>query len=92
MVAGSMYWKTDRQKRKEFDAAVQERKRRERSEAWIRELEIRDEEERELKAARETRRKAAARRDGTAASSMVDERERRKGTLDMLAELVYGRK
>ncbi len=57
MVAGSVYWQTDRQKRKEFDAAAAERKAREKNEAWIRELEARDEEEREIRAMREARKK-----------------------------------
>jgi len=30
--------------------------------------------------------------EGGAASSMVDEMERRRGTLEMVAELVYGRR
>jgi hypothetical protein len=113
MVVGSMYWKTDRQKRKEFDAIVAERKAKEKNEAWIRELEARDEEERQLRAEREKRRgrgavaaskgtavkraagnEAAGKGGGVAgtASSMVDERERRKGTLEMVNELVYGTK
>jgi hypothetical protein len=56
MVAGSMYWQTDRQKRKEFEGVVAERKAKEKNEAWIRELEARDEEEKELRAMREARR------------------------------------
>jgi len=88
MVVGSMYWKTDRQKRKEFDAVVAERKAKEKNEAWIRELEARDEEEKEIKAARERKRRGG----GGVASSMVEESERRRGTLEMVAELVYGRK
>lgn len=56
LVAGSVYWKTDRQKRKEFDQAVAERKIREKREAWVKELEARDDEMKELRAAREARR------------------------------------
>jgi hypothetical protein len=47
MVAGSIYWDSDRKRRKEFEGVVEERKMREKNEAWIRELEARDEEERE---------------------------------------------
>lgn len=54
-----MYWKTDRQKRKEFDQAVQDRKAAEKRDAWVRELEARDEEDREIRAAREARRNGA---------------------------------
>ncbi len=56
LVAGSMYWKKDREKRKEFDGLVAERKAKEKSEAWIRELEARDREEKELEALRGARR------------------------------------
>ena len=56
MVAGSMYWQTDRQKRKEFEGALAERKAKEKNEAWIRELEARDEEAKEIRAQRERRR------------------------------------
>lgn len=58
MVAGSMYWKTDRQKRKEFDQAVLERKAKEKNEAWIKELEIRDEEAKELRALKQAKKGA----------------------------------
>jgi hypothetical protein len=90
MIVGSMYWKTDHQKRKEFETLVAERKAKEKNEAWIRELEARDAEEKELKAARDARRRGA--NGGGVASSMIDDRERRMGTLEMVHELVYGRK
>lgn len=65
VVAGSMYYKQDREKRKEFDGAVAERKAKEKAEAWIRELEARDEEDKELKAMRgAAREEAMRRRDG----------------------------
>jgi hypothetical protein len=95
MVVGSMYWKTDRQKRKEFDQVIAERKAKEKNEAWIRELEARDKEDQEIRTAREARRAGGGRGGGMgggAASSMVDGKERRKGTLEMVAELVYGRR
>jgi FtsZ-interacting cell division protein ZipA len=57
MVAGSIYWDSDRKRRKEFEDVVLERKAREKNEAWIRELEARDEEEREGRARREARRR-----------------------------------
>lgn len=68
---------------------VAERKAKEKNEAWIKELEARDQEERELRAAREARRNT---RGGGAASSMVDEREARRGILEMVAELISGRR
>jgi len=60
MIAGSMYWQTDRQKRKEFDKVVEERKAREKNEAWIRELEVRDEEEKDFRRIREARRRGVS--------------------------------
>jgi Hypoxia induced protein conserved region len=60
MIAGSMYWQTDRQKRKEFDKVVEERKAREKNEAWIKELEVRDEEEKDIRRVREARRRGVS--------------------------------
>jgi hypothetical protein len=60
MIAGSVYWQTDRQKRKEFDKVVEERKAREKNEAWIRELEARDEEEKDIRRMREARRRGVS--------------------------------
>jgi hypothetical protein len=60
MIAGSMYWDSDRKRRKEFEGVLEERKAREKNEAWIRELEARDEEEREGRARRESRRRGVS--------------------------------
>ena len=57
MFVGSVYWQTDRQKRKEFDDVVKERKAKEKRDAWLRELEVRDEEERAIRRRVEARRK-----------------------------------
>ena len=53
MVAGSYYYQADRSKRKEFEGVLAEKKAREKNEAWIRELEARDLEDREWKAKRD---------------------------------------
>lgn len=54
LCAGAFYWKEDREKRKLYRGLLDEKRAREKREAWIRELEIRDaEDERE----REKRRK-----------------------------------
>lgn len=53
MVAGSAYWESDRAKRKQYDGLVDERKKKEKHDAWIRELEARDEEEKELRKVRD---------------------------------------
>jgi len=93
MVAGSIYWQTDRQKRKEFEGVTAERKAKEKNEAWIKELEARDQEEKEIKAMREARRKGNRGAIGkSGASSMVDEREKRKGVLERVAEFMHGKR
>ncbi|KAF2212499.1 hypothetical protein CERZMDRAFT_112165 [Cercospora zeae-maydis SCOH1-5] len=53
MIAGSAYWESDRAKRKEFNGLVADQQKKERHEAWLRELEARDEEEQELRALRD---------------------------------------
>lgn len=47
VVAGGMYYKTERQQRREFERMVEERKAREKRDAWLRELEVRDQEDKE---------------------------------------------
>jgi len=49
MVGGSAYWESDREKRRQFDGIVEERKKKEQHESWLKELEIREEEEQELR-------------------------------------------
>jgi len=49
MLAGSIYWETDRGKRKQYDGLVKDKERKEQHEAWLRELEARADEEEELK-------------------------------------------
>ncbi len=82
MVAGSMYYQVDRKKRKEFEGTVAERKAKEKNEAWIRELEARDQEDKEEKARR------AAIRDakwgGGAAATKVVEIGEVKGERDVV--------
>jgi hypothetical protein len=56
LCAGSAYWAEDRKKWKEFEGIVEERKKREKNEAWIRELEARDEEDKREREARGRRR------------------------------------
>jgi hypothetical protein len=57
MVAGSIYWESDRKRRKEYEGLVGEKKKKEKYELWIKELEAREEEEQEL---RQVRRKLQA--------------------------------
>ena len=53
MVAGSAYWESDRTKRKEFDELYEEKKRTEKRDAWIKELEVRDAEDQEYRRMRD---------------------------------------
>jgi crotonobetainyl-CoA:carnitine CoA-transferase CaiB-like acyl-CoA transferase len=108
VVAGSMYYKQDREKRKEFDGAVAERKAKEKAEAWIRELEARDLEDKEMKAMRgAAREEAIRRRDGVGQARTVVEIGEVKGDggvveigeargegriTDAVRELVQGKK
>ena len=47
IVAGSFYYAEDRERRKEYEGVKTAQKAREKNEAWIRELEARDREDRE---------------------------------------------
>lgn len=53
MVAGSAYWETDRAKRGQFNELTEEKRKKEKRDAWLRELEARDEEETELRRMRD---------------------------------------
>lgn len=53
MIAGSAYWEGDRAKRRQYDVLVDEKKKKEKHEAWIKELEVREEEEQELRQLRD---------------------------------------
>ncbi|OJD29493.1 mitochondrial hypoxia responsive domain containing protein [Diplodia corticola] len=63
MAAGSMYWSEDRERRKEFDALQQQKKAVEKRDAWLRELEARDEEDKAMRARLEKRRAAKRERE-----------------------------
>ena len=47
LVAGSIFYKDDRMRRKRFDMAVEDKKAAEKRDRWLRELEMRDTEDRE---------------------------------------------
>lgn len=94
IVAGSVYYQTDRHKRKEFDGVVADRKAKEKNEAWIRELEARDREDKDWRARREAIDQAARSPDAVgAAKSVVEKSERRGegGILDAVRDLVQRR-
>merc|ERR1712093_605183 len=95
MIGGSMYWQTDRQKRKEYDVVIAEKKAKEKNEAWIKELEARDEEEKEKVAADAGEKQGIFEKvveEGKGASSVVGEEEKRKGVLESVSSLVWGKK
>ena len=95
IVVGSMYYQTDRQKRKEFDGVVADRKAKEKNEAWIRELEARDQEDKDWRARREAIEQAAKSPNAVGAAKSVLEKSERRGEggiLDAVKELVQGRR
>lgn len=49
LVAGNMYWQKDRSKRKEYNKMVAEKEALEKRDRWLRELEMRDEEDKAWK-------------------------------------------
>lgn len=53
MLGGSVYWESDRAKRGQFDELSEEKRRKEKKDAWIRELEVREAEEEELRRLRD---------------------------------------
>ncbi|KAI9645305.1 Respiratory supercomplex factor 1, mitochondrial [Ciborinia camelliae] len=99
MVAGSMYWDSDRKKRKEFEGVLAEQKAKEKNEAWIRELEARDEEEKEMKRVRDERRRRAEGRPAApvdvtdaASTAEVEGEKANKGILDRMQGMIWGKK
>ena len=83
MYVGSLYYSKDRTKRKEFEGVVAEKKAKEKNEAWIRELEARDREEKDMMAKRE-----AARRRAEERSTAGRDREPVEKTAEKMAEMV----
>ena len=82
MLAGSTYYQQDRAKRKEFEGVVAEKKAKEKNEAWIRELEARDREDKEWRV-RMGKVTAADR----AAAEREKEKEKSVGVLAAVKEL-----
>jgi hypothetical protein len=101
VVAGGMYYKTERKQRKEFEQALEERKSQEKRDAWLRELEIRDREDKEWRerhaaieaAAKEAGKKpSAAPEQDAARSSLEPSDEKSIGVLSAVMELMSMRK
>lgn len=93
MVFGGYYYQNDRLKEREAWKAQRDRDSEEQRQRWIRELEIRDEEEKALQARLDKRRERAAARKGVAASPEGGDRlttseaveQMRTGTVDETA-------
>ena len=47
VVAGGIYYKNERRQRKEFERMLEERKSQEKRDAWLRELEVREKEDKD---------------------------------------------
>ncbi|GMF72371.1 unnamed protein product [Aspergillus oryzae] len=97
VVVGGMYFKTERQQRKEFERMVEERKSQEKRDAWLRELEIRDKEDKDWRQ-RHAAMEAAAAEAGKktaphdAARSAIERSEEKSiGVLDAVKELLSRR-
>jgi len=82
LVAGSIFYKDERLKRKRFEAAMEEKKAAEKREKWLRELEARDRDDREWRerfegvAQRAKEAEEAARGEAARAKEIVEENMR----------------
>ncbi|KAL4913428.1 hypoxia induced protein conserved region-domain-containing protein [Aspergillus aurantiobrunneus] len=99
VVAGGMYFKTERKQRREFEQAVEARKSQEKRDAWLRELEIRDKEDRDWRqrhaaievAAREAGKKPATPEQDAARSALEPSEAKSIGVLDAVRDLISRR-
>ncbi|KAJ9200584.1 hypothetical protein DTO164E3_2891 [Paecilomyces variotii] len=104
VVAGGMYYKTEREQRKEFEKVLDERKRQEKRDAWLRELEVRDKEDRDWRerhaaieaAAKEAEKKSAQPQpasppqDTNRAAVESSDEKKGGGVLDAVRSLISG--
>lgn len=72
VVAGGMYYRTDRKQRREFEKKVEERKAQEKRDAWLRELEAREREDKGWRERNDAAAAAAAASTPAAASKKGD--------------------
>lgn len=89
LVAGGMYYKAERKQRREFDQAVEERKGQEKRDAWLRELEIRDEEDREWRE-RHAAIEAAAKDGGKKVEKKVEQPDAARAAIEPADEKSVG--
>ncbi|KAL6876496.1 hypoxia induced protein conserved region domain-containing protein [Trichoderma novae-zelandiae] len=86
MVAGSMYYSKDREKTKELRKLKEERDAEEKRQRWIHELEVRDEEEKRMRATIVQRQSELAGRSDPAAAAAAAE-EQTQGTGGVLGKM-----
>ena len=91
MFVGSVYWSKDREKRKELEGIMSETKKKEKHEKWLRELEARDDEEREMRA-QLLADKAAQAEATRVAEEAVLQSAQKPGVLQSVKELVSGKR
>ncbi|KAF2140893.1 uncharacterized protein K452DRAFT_251677 [Aplosporella prunicola CBS 121167] len=82
MYVGSMYWKEDREKRKEYENLSEEKKRLEKRDAWIRELEARDEEDKAMRAKMEKLKQRKKESEAAAAAAASKEASETRSALE----------
>jgi ABC-type anion transport system duplicated permease subunit len=98
MVAGSMYYSQDRQKSKELRKVKEQHDAEVKRQSWIRELEVRDEEEKALRARlqqraqKQQRQKATSAEDSDANSGADEEKEPTGGILGKMGLWSAGEK
>ncbi|KAF2704974.1 altered inheritance of mitochondria protein 31, mitochondrial [Pleomassaria siparia CBS 279.74] len=73
LVVGNLYWQKDRVKRKDYEKMVAEKERMEKRERWLKELEMRDEEDKAWKD-RMARRVRGESADGRGVTELVKEK------------------
>jgi D-alanyl-D-alanine carboxypeptidase len=83
IVAGSAYYRDDRDKRAKYDKVLKEQIAKEKQERWLTELEARDEEDREIRDRRKAMKEAkanAAKALPTPANARVEKEKKRNAT------------
>jgi hypothetical protein len=105
VVAGGLYYRTERTQRQELERAIAERKSQEKRDAWLRELEIRDQEDKDWRERHAAIEKAAKEAGQTAgkdlrartqqediAKSQTEGEAKKGGVLDAVKTMVQGEK
>ncbi|KAI5803809.1 mitochondrial hypoxia responsive domain-containing protein [Geopyxis carbonaria] len=84
MLAGSYYYQQERDERKKLEAGFAERKAREKQQAWIKELEIRDQEDKEFrdKAKKLSERRQAQQAEGASIAEQAKKAAQEAGSID----------